>query len=70
MVDDVKETGEGRIGVMQQPVARIFGQVQGQRAVRAEQAEEAHFDDRRPGIARRPYARERCRREIQQRLLA
>ena len=48
MVEHVEEAAERRIAGVAQPFARVFGEVQRQRTVRAEQAEEPDLQPRRP----------------------
>ncbi len=47
MMKDVEKVLWRRVGVLPPALAHVFGQVQGHRALRAEQAEEAHQEARR-----------------------
>ncbi len=56
MVKQVQEISERRIAVLAQTLTHVFGDVQRHRAVRPQQAEEAHPEFRRlvvPGLERR-----------------
>ena len=63
MVEDIGEALKGRIAMVAPPVARVFRQMQRQRAVRAEQAEEMHQQPRRVAVLLRLQCGERGRGE-------
>lgn len=69
MREHVEEAGERGIGVMEQPLADELGQMQRQRAVRPEHAEEPHFQSRWEAVRRPRQRRHRRGGEIERRLL-
>ena len=69
-MEDVEEAAERRIAGVAQPLARVLGEVQRQRPVRAEQAEEPHLQPRRRRPSRGSNDGQRRRRERQDRVLA
>ena len=68
-MEQVGEALEGRVALVAKPVAGVFGQMQRQRSIRPEQAEEQHQQPiRMPRLPRAP-AGQHGRREIDRRLL-
>ena len=70
MVQDIEKPAERRIARMPQALARVLGQVQGQRPIRAQQAEEPHLQARRLPVVSGLERRQRRRRERQIGILA
>jgi hypothetical protein len=59
-VKEVEEAHQGRIAVVDEPLARVLGDVERQRPVGAEESEESLLEPRRPAVAR--FARRQGRR--------
>src|SRR6185503_5860403 len=69
VVKEIEEAHQGRIAVVDEPLARVLGDVERQRSVGAEEAEESLLEPRRPAAVVRLTRRQGRRREGHGRLL-